>query len=64
MGDNLFWKVVRYSKTLGAIISCTSKNIQFLWKTRPVVSSDGSMLATVSTWVDYHLQKSRMFLPS
>eukprot|EP00957_Ditylum_brightwellii_P131979 10063303-Ditylum_brightwellii.AAC.1 len=33
-------------------------------KIRPVVSSVGSLLAAVSTWLDYHLQKLRKFLPS
>jgi hypothetical protein len=34
------------------------------WKTRPVVSCAGSLLAAVSTWLDFHLQKLRKFLPS
>eukprot|EP00957_Ditylum_brightwellii_P024585 1857090-Ditylum_brightwellii.AAC.1 len=34
------------------------------WKTRPVVSCAGSLLAAVSTWLDFHLQRLRKFLPS
>eukprot|EP00957_Ditylum_brightwellii_P024717 1867542-Ditylum_brightwellii.AAC.1 len=34
------------------------------WKTCPVVSCTGSLLAAVSTWLDFHLQKLRKFLPS
>eukprot|EP00957_Ditylum_brightwellii_P017457 1314275-Ditylum_brightwellii.AAC.1 len=33
-------------------------------KTRQVVSCAGSLLAAVSTWLDFHLQKLRKFLPS
>eukprot|EP00957_Ditylum_brightwellii_P108956 8311845-Ditylum_brightwellii.AAC.1 len=34
------------------------------WKTCPVVSCAGSLLAAVSTLLDFHLQKLRKFLPS
>ena len=33
------------------------------WTLRPVVSCCGSLLATVSTWIDFHLQKIRHNLP-
>ena len=34
------------------------------YKIRPVVSCCGSLLATVSTWLDFHLQSLRPFLPA
>ena len=34
------------------------------WTLRPVVSCCGSLLATISTWIDYHLQKLRHKLPA
>ncbi len=34
------------------------------WTLRPVVSCCGSLLATVSTWIDFHLQKIRHNLPA
>ena len=34
------------------------------WKIRPVVSCCGSLLARLSTWVDFHLQKLKKFIPS
>ena len=34
------------------------------WTLRPVVSCCGSLLATISTWIDFHLQKLRTKLPA
>ena len=34
------------------------------WKIRPVVSCCGSLLARLSTWVDFHLQRLKKFIPS
>ena len=34
------------------------------WQLRPVVSCCGSLLARVSSWVDYHLQSIRYTIPS
>ena len=34
------------------------------WTLRPVVSCCGSLLATISTWIDFHLQKLRHKLPA
>ena len=34
------------------------------WTLRPVVSCCGSLLATISTWIDFHLQKIRHKLPA
>ena len=34
------------------------------WTIRPVVSCCGSLLARVSTWVDFHLQRLRHLIPS
>ena len=34
------------------------------WTLRPVVSCCGSLLATVSTWIDFHLQRIRHTLPT
>jgi len=34
------------------------------WKLRPVVSCSGSLLSTISTWIDYHLQSIRHKIPS
>ena len=34
------------------------------WTQRPVVSCCGSLLATVSTWIDFHLQRIRHNLPT
>ena len=34
------------------------------WKLRPVVSCCGSLLAKISSWIDYHLQSIRHTIPS
>ena len=34
------------------------------WKLRPVVSCCGSLLAKISSWIDYHLQSIRTNIPS
>ena len=34
------------------------------WKLRPVVSCCGSFLASISSWIDYHLQSIRTQIPS
>ena len=34
------------------------------WTLRPVVSCCGSLLAAISTWIDFHLQKLRPHLPA
>jgi len=34
------------------------------WKLRPVVSCCGSLLARISTWIDFHLQQLKHTIPS
>eukprot|EP00957_Ditylum_brightwellii_P026139 1976651-Ditylum_brightwellii.AAC.1 len=64
MGANIVPKVNKNEKHQKPMLSILAKVHKSPWKTHPVVGRVGSLLAAVSTWLDFHLQKLRKFLPS
>eukprot|EP00957_Ditylum_brightwellii_P063100 4790170-Ditylum_brightwellii.AAC.1 len=64
MGDNLFERLLVIPRLRKPVFYILAKVHKSPWKTRPVVSSVGSLLAAVSTWLDYHSEKLSKFLPS